>query len=106
MSKLKLADPKIISLLYQLMYDTHQILTDADIKYWLDSGSFLGVIRHEGIIPWDDDIDIGMLYKDKQSFLKLTRIFKKCGYTIIPFWFGFKIFYTKIKALTQLNRKM
>ena len=97
MSKLKLADPKIISLLYQLMYDTHQILTDADIKYWLDSGSFLGVIRHEGIIPWDDDIDIGMLYKDKQSFLKLTRIFKKCGYTIIPFWFGFKIFYTKIK---------
>lgn len=65
MSKLKIADPKIISLLYQMMNDIHQLLTIHHIDYWLDGGSFLGAIRHQGIIPWDDDLDIGMMYSDK-----------------------------------------
>ena len=47
------------------------ICRDHGLVYWLDGGSALGAFRHQGFIPWDDDIDIGMPRKD---FEKLKKI--------------------------------
>ena len=42
------------------------------IRYFLDSGSMLGAVRHQGYIPWDDDMDVGMLDGDYQRFLQVA----------------------------------
>lgn len=48
-------NPDHIRDLYQLMKDVHDIFTKYKIPYLIEAGTFLGAVRHEGIIPWDDD---------------------------------------------------
>jgi hypothetical protein len=92
--KLKLANPESIRLLYHMMNDVHRLFVHFKLPYWIDGGSILGAIRNKGIIPWDDDLDIGILKKDEKRFLRLRSVLGRAGYSITPVWFGYKIFYS------------
>lgn len=65
------------SQLRQIQYRELDILIEFDricrkhnIDYWLDSGTLIGAVRHGGFIPWDDDIDVCILKKDRKRLRK------------------------------------
>ena len=56
---------------YDLLVEFDRVCRKHQLTYFLGFGSMLGAVRHNGFIPWDDDIDILMMYKD---YLKLQSI--------------------------------
>lgn len=66
-------------IILQHMHSLHLILADEvkricekhNIRYFMIAGTMLGAVRHKGFIPWDDDMDFGMLRNDYDKFVSV-----------------------------------
>jgi len=70
-------DPKDLRkaqlIMLDMLVEFDAICQKHNLKYWLDSGTLLGAVRHKGFIPWDDDIDLSMPIEDYNRFQEIAK---------------------------------
>ena len=59
--------------LFELLQEFDRVCKKNDIKYMLFAGTALGAVRHQGFIPWDDDLDVALLRSEYDKLMKLDR---------------------------------
>lgn len=55
-----------------LLREMDRICRKHGIKYYIMFGSLVGAVRHKGFVPWDDDIDVVMMYDDFCKFREVV----------------------------------
>lgn len=65
--------------IYDLMRKADQVLTAKGITYWATAGTLLGAIRHQGLIPWDDDLDVCILDDDEGKLKDIEEALNLAG---------------------------
>ena len=66
----------------EIAKEIKRVCEENDIQYFLSDGSFLGAVRHQGFIPWDDDMDMGMLRSDYEKFCRIAPLKLKPEYCL------------------------
>ena len=57
----------------QILAEIDRICKKYNIRYFAEWGTLIGAVRHGGFVPWDDDMDIGMLRKDYERFKEVAK---------------------------------
>ena len=66
-------EKKYKSLLYPVIENYDKFCRDNNLRYTIYAGTLLGAVRHGGMIPWDDDIDVLMPRPDYNKFIELSK---------------------------------
>ncbi len=97
---------------YLLIDKVDEICRKLDIGYFICGGSMLGYMRNGGFIPWDDDIDVAMLRKDYDRFIKEAQAYLDDRFFLqtretdpdIPYLFS-KIRLNNTEYVTEYNER-
>jgi glycosyl transferase family 25 len=66
-------NPKYENMIFYLLENMHNILEKNNIRYMAMFGTLLGCVRHQGLIPWDDDVDIVVHTDDMENLKKALK---------------------------------
>lgn len=72
------------SMLLDMFQYYHEFCRENHLTYYALGGTTLGAVRHQGFIPWDDDIDVGMPRRDYQRFIEMREKFRSDRYVLEP----------------------
>ena len=61
---------KVWAVELNLLEQFDKLCRENNLQYFVDSGTLLGAVRHQGFIPWDDDIDV-VMFRDDYEKLKI-----------------------------------
>lgn len=64
---------KIWAIELDLLREFDRVCKKYNLKYFMIFGSLLGAIRHQGYIPWDDDLDVAMFREDYERFIEVAK---------------------------------
>ncbi len=64
---------QIQEMLLDMLREIDEVCAENDIQYFLDGGTCLGAVRHEGFIPWDNDADIIMTEDNYKKFVEVVN---------------------------------
>lgn len=69
----------VINNLYDIMYNFDKICIENNVEYFACAGTILGAVRHNKIIPWDDDLDVivNITERDKLTNIVFTELIKR-----------------------------
>lgn len=73
---------KVQELTISLLKVFIHLCEENSLCYYFTGGALIGVLRHKGFVPWDDDIDVGMPRKDYDRFLEILKTKMPEGYGI------------------------
>ena len=57
----------------RILKESDRICRSHGIRYFADSGTLLGAVRHKGFIPWDDDADVAFTRENYEAFARVVR---------------------------------
>lgn len=107
MKELNLEEKKKIA--FDILCKIDEVCRKNSITYYLAYGSLIGAVRHQGFIPWDDDIDIWVNYRDYQRFCVVME--QETNYEILNYEHdsSFPLMFTKISdrntRVEKINKK-
>ncbi len=64
---------RVQPILLDMVKEINRVCEENGIRYFLYRGSFLGAVRHQGFIPWDDDMDVAMPRADYEKFCSIAN---------------------------------
>ncbi len=88
---------KLWAVSLDLLFKFDEVCRKHHLNYTLAYGSLLGAIRHQGIIPWDDDVDVFMLREDYEILKTLKDEFREPYFLQIPGEDGYCYSYAKVR---------